>query len=195
MIVVTNPLDVMACLAWKLSGFPPERVIGMGGVLDTARYEYLLSRELGVSVKDITALVLGSHGDTMIPVDRYSTLRGIPVSLLIPEERLHAIIERTKHSGAEIVGFLKTGSAFHAPSASIAAMVEAILLDSKRFLAASVYLDGQYGIRDIFIGAPIKLGAAGVEEIYEINLTDRELAALRRSAAVIKETLKKLRIE
>ncbi|MDD2671124.1 MAG: malate dehydrogenase [Syntrophales bacterium] len=192
LLIVTNPLDIMAYTAWKLSGFPARRVLGMGGVLDTARYEFLLARELGVSVRDIDALVIGSHGDTMIPLVEYSRARGVPIKSLLPEDRIEKILERTKNSGAEIVGLLKTGSAFHAPSASAAAMVEAVLKDSGRLLAASVLLEGQYGIRDVFIGAPIRLGADGVESIYEIVLSAAELQAYRDSAAAIRQFLDKI---
>lgn len=193
-IIVTNPLDVMTHLAWKISGFHDSKVVGMGGVLDTARYKYFLAEELNVSVKDIEALVLGSHGDTMIPVDSYTTLKGIPVSQFIKKEKLNAIIERTKTGGAEIVKLLKSGSAWHGPSSSIVVMIEAILRDSKRVLPASAYLNGEYGIEGTHIGVPVKLGASGVEEIYEISLSDEELAALRLSADITKETFDKLRI-
>lgn len=191
-IMVTNPLDVMTHLAWKVSGFPARRVIGMGGVLDTARYKLFLAEEMNVSIRDIQALVLGGHGDAMVPVDSHTTLNGIPVIELIEPERLQAIIERTKNGGAEIVKLLKTGSAWHAPSSSAVVMVEAILMDSKRLLPASVHLEGQYGIDGIYIGVPIKLGATGVEEIYEIDLSNEELAALRQSADVVKKTFEGL---
>lgn len=193
-IIVTNPLDVMTHLAWKVSGFDSSRVIGMGGVLDTARYKYFLAEELNVSVKDIDALVLGSHGDTMVPVDRYTTLKGIPVSQFINKEKLDSIIERTKGGGAEIVKLLKSGSAWHAPSSSAVVMVEAILHDSKRIVPASAYLNGEYGITDTHIGVPVKLGASGVEEIFEITLTDTERDALKRSADIVKETFDNLKI-
>lgn len=193
-VMVTNPLDVMTHLAWKVSGFPARRVIGMGGVLDTARYKLFLAEEMDVSIRDIQALVLGGHGDAMVPVDRYTTLNGIPVSELIEPEKLQAIIERTKNGGAEIVKLLKTGSAWHAPSSSAVVMVEAILMDSKRILPASVYLEGQYGRNGIYTGVPIKLGATGVEEIYEIDLSNEELAALRQSADVVKKTFENLNI-
>jgi malate dehydrogenase len=193
-IIVTNPLDVMTHLAWKVSGFDSSRVIGMGGVLDTARYKYFLAEELNVSVKDIEALVLGSHGDTMVPVDRYTTLKGIPVSQFINKEKLDSIIERTKGGGAEIVKLLKSGSAWHAPSSSAVVMVEAILHDSKRIVPASAYLNGEYGITDTHIGVPVKLGASGVEEIFEITLTDTERDAIKRSADIVKETFDNLKI-
>ncbi|MBN2255400.1 MAG: malate dehydrogenase [Deltaproteobacteria bacterium] len=193
-ITVTNPLDVMTHLAWKVSGFHEHRVMGMGGVLDTARYKYFLARELDVSIKDIDALVLGSHGDTMVPIAGYTTVKGVPVSQFMNKDRLDAIIERTKKGGAEIVQLLRSGSAWHAPSASIVAMVEAILRDSKRVMPVSAYLRGEYGIVDVHIGVPVKLGSSGVEEIFEIELTDEELAALRESADAIKETIGKLTI-
>lgn len=187
-LMVTNPMDVMAQLAWKVTGFPAGRVIGMGGVLDSARYQLFLADEMGVSIRDVEALVLGGHGDSMVPVDRYTCLKGIPVSRFVKQDRLQAIIDRTKNGGAEIVKLLKTGSAFHAPSASAVVMVEAILRDTKRVLPASVYLEGEYGIQGVYIGIPIKLGAAGVEEKYEVDLTPDELDALRKSADVVKET-------
>ncbi|MDO9529738.1 MAG: malate dehydrogenase [Syntrophales bacterium] len=193
-IVVTNPLDVMTQLAWKVSGFPARRVVGMGGILDTARYKLFLAEELNVSIRDIQALVLGGHGDAMVPVEKYTTLNGIPISGLIKPERLQAIIERTKNGGAEIIKLLKTGSAWHAPSSSVIVMVEAILMDSKRMLPAAVYLEGEYGIDGIYIGAPITLGAAGVEEIHEIDLPDDELAALSLSADVVKKTFESLNV-
>ena len=193
-IMVTNPLDVMTHLAWKVSGFESSRVIGMGGILDTARYKYFIAQELNVSVKDIEALVLGSHGDTMVPIDRYTTLKGIPISQFISSEKLDSIIERTKYGGAEIVKLLKSGSAWHAPSSSAVVMVEAILHDSKRIVPASAYLNGEYGITDTHIGVPVKLGASGVEEILEITLTDTERSALKRSADIVKETFDNLKI-
>ncbi|MBW2544417.1 MAG: malate dehydrogenase [Deltaproteobacteria bacterium] len=193
-IMVTNPLDVMTHLAWKTSGFPAKRVMGMGGVLDSARYRAFLAEELNVSAKDIETMVLGSHGDTMVPVDTHTTLKGIPISRLIEKERLDAIIERTKNGGAEIVSLLKSGSAWHAPSSSVIAMVDAILGDSKRILPASAYLTGQYGIEDVHIGVPVKLGASGIEEIYETALSNEELKGLKRSADAVRETFEKLQI-
>jgi malate dehydrogenase len=187
-IMVTNPLDVMTHLAWRVSGFPPSRVMGMGGILDTARYKYFLSRELDVSVKDIETMVLGSHGESMVPVDSYTTLKGIPVSNYITKERLDEIIERTKQGGAEIVNLLKKGSAWHAPSASTTAMIEAIINDSKRLFPVSACLTGQYGISGTHIGVPVLLGSSGVEKIFEITLSPEELSALRQSADIMKET-------
>jgi malate dehydrogenase len=191
-LMVTNPMDVMTQLAWKVTGFPAKRVIGMGGVLDSARYQLFLAEEMGVSIRDVEALVLGGHGDSMVPVDRYTCLKGMPVSRFVKQDRLQAIIDRTKNGGAEIVKLLKTGSAFHAPSASAVVMVEAILRDTRRVLPASVYLEGEYGIQGVYIGIPIKLGAAGVEEKYEVELTPDELDALRKSADVVKQTFEAL---
>jgi malate dehydrogenase len=193
-IMVTNPLDVMTHLAWRVCGFPPSRVMGMGGILDTARYKYFLSRELDVSVKDIETMVLGSHGESMVPVDSYTTLKGIPVSNYIQKERLDEIIERTKKGGAEIVNLLKKGSAWHAPSASVTAMIEAIINDSKRLFPVSAYLNGEYGINGTHIGVPVLLGASGVEKIFEIALSPGELAALRESADIMKKTFDGLTI-
>jgi len=187
-LMVTNPLDVMTHLAWRVSGFPPSRVFGMGGVLDSARYRYFLSEATGVSVRDIEALVLGSHGDTMVPVDRYTTVKGVPVLHFLGKEKLDGIIERTRNGGAEIVKLLKTGSAWHAPSSAVAVMVEAVLRDSGRMLPVSACVDGEYGIRGIHIGVPVKLGAGGIEAVYEIPLTEEELGALRHSAEAVRKT-------
>ncbi len=193
-IMVTNPLDVMTHLAWRVSGFSPSRVMGMGGILDTARYKYFLSRELNVSGKDIETMVLGSHGESMVPVDSYTTLKGIPIGNYIEKKRLDEIIERTKKGGAEIVNLLKKGSAWHAPSASVTAMIEAIINDSKRVFPVSAYLSGEYGIHGTHIGVPVLLGASGVEKILEIQLSSVELAALRQSADIMKETFDSLKI-
>ncbi len=193
-IMVTNPLDVMTQLAWKISGFPAERVMGMAGILDTARYRTFLAEELNVSTGSIEAMVLGGHGDSMVPVNTHTTAGGIPVNRLIEKERLNTIIERTKNGGAEIVNLLKSGSAWHAPSSAAAAMVEAILLDSKKIFPVSAHLTGQYGINDVHIGVPVKLGASGIEEIYEIALSDEELKGLKRSASVVRETFEKLQV-
>lgn len=193
-ITVTNPLDVMTHLAWDVSGFNESRVIGMGGVLDTARYKYFLAQELNVSMRDIDALVLGSHGETMVPIASYTTVKGVPISQFMNKDRLDAIIERTKKGGAEIVQLLGSGSAWHAPSASVVAMVEAIVHDSNRIIPASAYLKGEYGINDVYIGVPVKLGSSGIKEVCEIDLTDEELSALRGSADAMKETYRKLKI-
>ena len=187
LIVVTNPLDAMAQTALKVSKFPRERVIGMAGILDTARYRTFLAEALDVSVLDIQGLVLGGHGDTMVPVPSYTTVAGIPISQLMPKEQLDKIIARTAKGGGEIVNLLKTGSAFYAPSAAVAEMVDAIFNDRKRILPCAVYLQGEYGINGLFVGVPVKLGAKGVEKIIEIKMTDEEKAALQKSAAAVKE--------
>jgi len=187
LIVVSNPLDAMAQTAYRVSGFSKNRVIGMAGVLDSARMRTFIAMELDVSVENVTAFVLGGHGDTMVPLARYSTVAGIPLPDLLPKERIDAIIKRTASGGAEIVGLLKTGSAFYAPSAAIVEMVEAILKDKKKILPCTVFLEGEYGIRGLFIGVPAKLGARGVEQVIEIKLTAEENAALQKSAAAVKE--------
>jgi malate dehydrogenase len=187
LIVVTNPLDAMVQLAYKVSNFPKERVIGMAGVLDTARFRTFIAQELNVSVKDVQAYVLGGHGDTMVPLTSLTTVAGVPVTKLIPEERLSQIVQRTRDGGAEIVNLLKTGSAYYAPSASSLAIVDAIILDSKRILPCSVYLDGEYGIHDLYVGVPAKIGVHGVEQVIEIDLSEHDRAALQRSANAVKE--------
>jgi len=187
LIVVTNPLDAMVQTAFKVSGFPKNRVMGMAGILDTARYRTFIAEALNVSVLDIQGLVLGGHGDTMVPVPSYTTVAGIPISQLMPKEQLDKIIARTAKGGGEIVNLLKTGSAFYAPSAAVAEMVDAIFNDRKRILPCAVYLEGEYGINGLFVGVPIKLGANGVEQVIEIKLTDEEKAALQKSAAAVKE--------
>ena len=194
-IVVTNPLDVMTHLAWKISGFSPSRVIGMGGVLDEARFKYFLSQELQVSARDIEALVLGSHGEAMVPVESFTTVKGVPVRELIPRTRFAEIIEQTKQGGAEIVSLLKSGSAWHAPSASVTAMIEAIIRDSKRMLPAAAYLQGEYGIEGTHVGVPVILGAKGVERICEISLNEKERTALQQAADAVKELYNSLKAE
>ncbi len=191
-IVVTNPLDAMCHVALEASGFPSQRVIGQAGVLDAARFRAFVAMELGVSPRDVHAMVLGGHGDTMVPLPRYTTVSGIPITQLIPAERIHALVERTRDGGGEIVRLLGT-SAFYAPAASVAEMVEAVLLDENRVLAASTYLTGQYGINDLYVGVPIKLGAGGVKEIIEIELTEEERAALHRSAAAVRELVEAMK--
>jgi malate dehydrogenase len=186
-IVVSNPLDAMCHVAFEAAGFPRERVIGMAGVLDSARFRAFIAMEMGVSVQDVSAMVLGGHGDTMVPLSRYSTVAGIPITELLPAERVTAIEERTAKGGAEIVGLLKTGSAYYAPGMSSVEMVDSIMLDKKRVLPCSVLLQGEYGINDLYVGVPIKLGAAGLEQIIELNLTDAESAALHKSAGAVKE--------
>lgn len=188
-IIVNNPMDTMAYLAYKVSGFPRERVIGQGGVLDTARYRTFIAQEIGVSVEDIQAMLMGGHGDEMVPLPRFTTVSGIPVTQFISEDRLNAIVERTKKGGGEIVALLKTGSAYYAPSAATVQMVEAIVKDKKRVLPASAYLQGEYGLSDIFFGVPIKLGAGGIEEIIELPLTEEEKAGAARSAALVKDSI------
>ena len=187
LIIVSNPLDAMAQTAFKLSGFPRERVIGMAGILDSARFRAFIADELKVSVENVTAFVLGGHGDTMVPLPRYSTVAGIPVTELIEPTKLEAIVKRTRDGGAEIVKYLKTGSAYYAPSAATTEMVESILKDKKKILPCAVYLQGEYGINGLFVGVPVKLGAKGVEKIIEIKLTPEEKAALDKSAAAVKE--------
>jgi malate dehydrogenase len=186
-IVVSNPLDAMAQAAFVQAGFPRERVIGMAGVLDSARFRTFIAMELDVSVENVTAFVLGGHGDTMVPLSRYSTVAGIPITELIAPERLEALVQRTRDGGAEIVKFLKTGSAYYAPSAAAVEMVEAILKDKKKILPCAAYLQGEYGITGLFVGVPCKLGAKGLEQIIEIKLTADEQAALQRSADSVKE--------
>jgi len=185
-LIVNNPMDTMAYLAYKVSGFPRNRVIGQGGVLDTARYRTFIAQEIGVSVEDVQAMLMGGHGDEMVPLPRYTTVSGIPVTQFISENRLREIVERTKKGGGEIVALLKTGSAYYAPSAATVQMVEAILKDKKRILPASAYLDGEYGIRGIFFGVPMKLGAGGIEQIVELPLSEEEKAAAQRSADLVK---------
>jgi malate dehydrogenase len=187
-VVVSNPLDVMCYVAMKASGFPRERVLGMAGVLDTARYRTFLAQALDVSVEDIQAMVLGGHGDTMVPLVSYTTVSGIPVSQLIGADALESIVTRTRNGGAEIVAFLKTGSAYYAPSAAAVQMVEAIALDKRRILPCSAWLQGEFGIRDVFCGVPCKLGRGGLERVIEIALTDAERAALLESAEAVRAT-------
>jgi malate dehydrogenase len=185
-IVVSNPLDAMCYVAMKYTGFPRERVLGMAGVLDTARYRMFLAEALDVSVEDIQAMVLGGHGDTMVPLVSYTTVSGIPVRQLIDADRLEKIVDRTRNGGAEIVQHLKTGSAYYAPSAAAVQMVEAIVLDKKRIVPASAWLQGEYGLRDVYCGVPVKLGQAGLERILEVELTDGERSALHTSAEAVR---------
>jgi malate dehydrogenase len=195
LIIVSNPLDAMCHVAREVSGFPKERVIGMAGVLDSARFRAFISMELNVSVENTHAFVLGGHGDTMVPLPRYSTVAGIPITELMPKERIEAMVDRTRNGGAEIVSLLKTGSAYYAPASAAVEMAESIIKDKKKILPCAVYLQGEYGLNELFIGVPVKLGAGGVEEIIEITLTDDEKSALQNSAAAVqelKELLKKL---
>ncbi len=184
---VTNPLDAMAQVVYRVSGLPRERVIGMAGVLDSARMRAFIAQELNVSVENTHAFVLGGHGDTMVPLPRYSTVAGIPITELLPAERIDAIVNRTAHGGAEIVKLLGTGSAYYAPASAVVEMVESVLKDKKKILPCSVFLQGEYGIQDLFVGVPCKLGANGVEEIVQITLTDDEAAALQKSADAVRE--------
>ena len=188
-VVVSNPLDVMCYVAMKATGFPRERVIGMAGVLDTARYRTFLAEAIGVSVEDIQAMVLGGHGDTMVPLVSYTTVSGIPVTQLIDRAKLDAIVDRARNGGAEIVAFLKTGSAYYAPSAAAVQMVEAIALDRKRILPCSAWLTGEFGLNDVFCGVPVKIGRAGLEQIIEITLSAEERAALAASADAVRSTM------
>src|SRR6202042_3119134 len=187
LIIVSNPLDAMAQAAFKLAKFNRERVIGMAGILDSARFRSFIAEELKVSVENVTAFVLGGHGDTMVPLPRYSTVAGIPITELIAPDRLEALVQRTRDGGAEIVKFLKTGSAYYAPSAAAVEMVEAILKDKKKILPCAAYLQGEYGISGLYVGVPCKLGAKGLEQIIEIKLTHAEQAALQKSADSVKE--------
>jgi malate dehydrogenase len=187
LILVTNPLDAMCWTAFQTSKFPKNRVIGMAGILDSARFRTFLAQELNVSVENVTAVVLGGHGDTMVPIVRLSNVSGIPLTELIPAERLAAIVDRTANGGAEIVKHLKTGSAYYAPSASAVEMVESILKDKKKVLPCAAYLEGEYGVNGLFVGVPVKLGANGIEQIYEIKLNDDEKSKLAKSAAAVQE--------
>ena len=191
-VVVTNPLDVMAWLFWKTTGFPKRRVIGMAGILDSARFRAFLAMELGVSGTDVQAMVLGGHGDSMVPLPRYTTAGGIGVSELIPADRLSAIIQRTRDGGAEIVKLLKTGSAYYAPAMSAVEMVEAILTDQKRLVPCSVLLEGEYGMKNLFIGVPVVLGANGIERLIELKLSADELAALQKSGKDVADMISEL---
>ncbi|MEQ8820675.1 MAG: malate dehydrogenase [Sumerlaeia bacterium] len=192
LIIVSNPLDAMCHVALKASGFPKERVVGMAGILDTGRYRSFLAEAIGVSVKDIQALVLGGHGDTMVPLVSYTTVSGIPVSQFLAADKLDAIVDRARKGGGEIVALLKTGSAYYAPSAAAVEMAEAILKDQKRLLPCAALTAGEYGLKDLYVGLPVILGAGGVEKIVEVKLTDEEKAALDRSAAAVEELVVKL---
>jgi malate dehydrogenase len=187
LVIVTNPLDAMCWTAMKVSKFPKHRVIGMAGVLDTARFRTFIARELQVSVENVTALVLGGHGDTMVPLVRFTNVSGIPISELLDAVTIERLVERTRNGGAEIVKFLKTGSAFYAPSAAAVEMAESILLDKKKVLPCAAYLEGEYGIDGLFVGVPVKLGARGIEKIYQLALTEAEQAELKKSAAAVRE--------
>lgn len=194
LIIVSNPLDAMTQLALKRSGFPRERVIGMAGVLDAARLQTFIAQELQVSVENVHACVLGGHGDAMVPLPRFSTVAGIPITELMPPDRVEALVKRTAGGGGEILALLGTGSAYYAPGASVVEMVEAILKDKKKILSCCVYLEGEYGIHGLCVGVPVKLSAAGVEQVIEIRLTPGETAALNRSAAAVKELVDILKL-
>ena len=192
LIVVANPLDAMCHVAMETSGFPRERVVGMAGILDTARYRTFIAQELGVSVRDVFALVLGGHGDTMVPLPSMASVGGVAITELLPDDRVEAIVERTRQGGAEIVGLLQSGSAFYAPSAAAAEMVDAILLDQKRILPCAAYLQGEYGVDGLFVGVPVKLGASGIEEIVELDLAEEERDDLNDSAGSVRELVQVL---
>lgn len=193
-VPVTNPLDAMCQVVYRVSGFPRERVIGMAGVLDSARMRTFIAQELQVSVENTHAFVLGGHGDTMVPLPRYSTVAGVPITELMSEDRVKAIVERTASGGAEIVKLLGTGSAFYAPGSAVVEMVESILKDKKKILPCAVFLQGEYGIQDLFVGVPVKLGAAGVEDIVEINLLEDEKSALKQSADAVRELVEVIKV-
>ncbi|HYQ86692.1 MAG TPA: malate dehydrogenase [Bacteroidota bacterium] len=194
LIVVSNPLDVMTYVAYKVSGFERHRVIGMAGILDTARYRTFIAMELGVSVRDIQALVLGGHGDSMVPLVRYTTIAGVPLSEFMDRPTIDKIVQRTRDGGIEIVNYLKTGSAYYAPSAAAVEMVEAIVKDKKRILPCAAYLQGEYGLRDTYIGVPVKLGRKGIEQVIEVPLTPEEKTALTKSADEVKSNIGKLKL-
>jgi malate dehydrogenase len=188
-IIVTNPLDVMTYLAWKTSGLPPQRVMGMAGILDSARLQTFIALELGISPVDVRAMVMGSHGDLMVPLPRYSTVNGIPITELMDQATIDCLVERTRNGGAEIVNLMKTGGAYYAPASSICSMVETILLNHARILPIASYLQGQYGLNDIFIGVPARLGCRGIDAILELELTSAEQEALHQSAAAVRRNL------
>jgi malate dehydrogenase len=194
LVVVSNPLDAMCQVAYKVSGFAKQRVFGMAGVLDSARMRTFIAMELGVSVENVSAFVLGGHGDTMVPLPRYSTVAGIPITELLPADRVEAIVKRTANGGAEIVSLLKTGSAYYAPSSSTAEMVEAVLKDKHKILPCACYLEGEFGISGLYVGVPAQLGEKGIEKIWQIQLTDTERAALQKSAAAVKELIDVLKL-
>lgn len=193
LIIITNPLDLMTYLAWRASGLPPRRVMGMAGVLDSARFQAFIAMELGVSMADVHAMVLGNHGDLMVPLPHYSTVSGIPIAELMDAATLERVIERTRHGGAEIVELMKTGGAYFAPASSACLMVEAILLNQSRIVPAAAYLQGEYGLKDLFIGVPCRLGCRGIESVLELNLTDSERAALHTSAESVRQNIQQAR--
>jgi malate dehydrogenase len=189
LIVITNPLDVMTYLAWQASGLPPQRVMGMAGILDSTRFQTFIAMELGISPADVRAMVLGSHGDLMVPLPNYSTVNGIPIASLLSAAAIDRLIDRTRHGGAEVVELLKTGGAYYAPASSACLMVEAILLNQPRILPVAAYLQGEYGLRDLYLGVPVKLGCGGVEQIFELELTQVEQEGLEQSASAVRESL------
>lgn len=193
-IVVTNPMDVMSQLAWKVSGFPHNRVVGMGGILDSARFRTFVAFELGVSPEDVEALVLGGHGDQMVPMPRFTTVKGIPITRLLTKEKIESLINRTRHGGAEIVSLLKTGSAYYAPAASTYLMIKAILLDEKRMLPCAAYLDGQYNVHGLYVGVPAVLGENGVERIIQLDLDEEEKKNFEHSVSAVRSLIAKLSI-
>jgi malate dehydrogenase len=194
LIVVSNPLDAMVHLTKHVSGFPKNRVVGQAGVLDSTRFRTFIAQELSVSVEDTQAFVLGGHGDTMVPLPRYSTVAGIPITHLLPQATIDRLVQRTRDGGGEIVNLLKSGSAFYAPGSAVVQMVEAIVKDKKRILPCTAYLEGEYGLRDIYFGVPVKLGAAGVEQVIEIELTADERAALQASAKEVEDMIQQLKL-
>jgi malate dehydrogenase len=189
LVIVTNPLDAMCWTAYKVSGFPKQRVVGMAGILDTARYRTFIAEALSVSVESVTALVLGGHGDTMVPLVRLTSVAGIPLTELLDQDTIDRLVQRTRDGGAEIVKYLKTGSAYYAPSAAAVEMVESILKDKKKILPCAAYLEGEYGFTGVFVGVPVRLGAAGIEKIYEVKLSGTEQAMLAKSAASVEELI------
>ena len=194
LIVVSNPLDAMCEVARRVSGFPRERVFGMAGILDSARMRWFIAEELDVSVESTHAFVLGGHGDTMVPLPRYSTVAGIPITKLLSKERIEAIVQRTRDGGIEIVNYYKTGSAYYAPSAAVAEMVESVLKDEKKILPCAAYLQGEYGMSEVYLGVPVKLGRRGIEEIVQIELEPAEKSALARSAEAVRELFRILTV-
>ena len=194
LIIVSNPLDAMCEVARRVSGFPRERVFGMAGILDSARMRWFLAEELDVSVESTNAFVLGGHGDTMVPLPRYSTVAGIPITQLLPKERIDAIVKRTREGGIEIVNYYKTGSAYYAPSAAVAEMVESVLKDEKKILPCAAYLQGEYGMTDVYLGVPVKLGRRGIEQVIEVELAAEEKSALARSAEAVRELFRILTV-
>ena len=193
-VIVTNPMDAMCHVALKASGFPKARVIGQGGVLDTARFRTFIAQEVGVSVKEVEAYVLGGHGDTMVPLTRFTTVAGVPIADMLPKERVDQIVQRTRDGGAEIINYLKTGSAYYAPASGVVAMVDSILLDRKRILPCATLLEGEYGVQGLYIGVPVKLSSKGVEEIVQIELTEEEKGMLNHSADTVQELVDVLKL-